>query len=569
MSPDRHARAMLPMPDVPRPGLTTYDAKDPETAFPPIEPLLPPEGAPNVLVVLVDDVGFGASSTFGGPCRTPTAERLAAGGLRYNRFHTTALCAPTRQALLTGRNHHSVGMGSITETATSAPGQSSVRPNTKAPLAVTLKLNGYSTAQFGKCHEVPVWQSSPMGPFDAWPSGGGGFETFYGFIGGENNQWDPALYAGTTPVEPPATPEEGYHLTEDLTDHAVAWMRQQKALMPDKPFFVYYAPGATHAPHHVPKEWIDKYAGQFDDGWDALRERTFARQKELGVIPADAELPPRHEEITAWDDMPEELKPVLARQMEVYAGFLEHTDVQVGRLVDALDDLGVLDDTIIYYIIGDNGASAEGTMNGAFNEMANFNGMAALETPEFMREQAGRVRLSQLVQPLLGRLGVGDEHAVPVDQAGGLALGRDPQRDDRALAERDLRAGRAALAVQPRHRRRTHHPGGGRAARAHDGQRRPAVAHRGHQHAVQLQRRGRRRAARPAVLRDVRQPRHLPPGLERGHQAQDPVGHGRRRRCPRSTTTSGSSTTAAPTTPRPATWPPRNPRCWPSCSGCG
>ena len=268
MSADRHSRSMLPIPDRPAPGLTTYDAKDPDTAYPPIEPLLPPEGAPNVLVVLLDDVGFGASSAFGGPCNTPTAERLAAGGLKYNRFHTTALCAPTRQAMLTGRNHHSVGMGSITETATSAPGNSSLRPNTKAPLAMTLKLNGYSTAQFGKCHEVPVWQTSPMGPFDAWPSGGGGFETFYGFIGGENNQWDPALYDGTTPVEPPATAEEGYHLTEDLADRACSWVRQQKALMPDKPFFVYFAPGATHAPHHVPKEWADRYAGQFDDGWD-------------------------------------------------------------------------------------------------------------------------------------------------------------------------------------------------------------------------------------------------------------------------------------------------------------
>jgi arylsulfatase len=319
MSPDRHARAMLPIPDRAAPGLTTYDAKDPDTAFPPIEPLLPPDGAPNVLVVLLDDVGFGASNAFGGPCRTPTAERLAAGGLRFNRFHTTALCAPTRQALLTGRNHHSVGMGSITETATSAPGNSSLRPNTKAPLATTLKLNGYSTAQFGKCHEVPVWQSSPMGPFDGWPSGGGGFETFYGFIGGENNQWEPTLYDGTTPVEPPATPEEGYHLTEDLADRAVSWMRQQKALMPDRPFFVYFAPGATHAPHHVPKEWADRYAGEFDAGWDVQRERTFARQRELGVVPADAELTVRHAEIPAWEDMPDELKPVLARQMEVYA----------------------------------------------------------------------------------------------------------------------------------------------------------------------------------------------------------------------------------------------------------
>jgi arylsulfatase len=384
MSPDKHSRGILPIPDRAAPGLTTYDAKDPDTAFPRIEPLLPPPGAPNVLIVLLDDVGFGASSTFGGPCRTPTAERLAAGGLRYNRFHTTALCAPTRAALLSGRNHHSVGMGSITETATSAPGNSSLRPNTKAPLATTLKLNGYSTAQFGKCHEVPVWQSSPMGPFDAWPTGGGGFETFYGFIGGENNQWDPALYDGTTPVEPPATPEEGYHLTEDLTDHAVNWVRQQKALMPDKPFFVYFAPGATHAPHHVPKEWIARYTGEFDDGWDALRERTFARQKQLGVIPADADLTARHAEIPAWDDMPDELKPVLARQMEVYAAFLEHTDHHVGRLVDAIEELGVLENTLVYYIVGDNGASAEGTLNGAFNEMANFNGMAALETPEYM-----------------------------------------------------------------------------------------------------------------------------------------------------------------------------------------
>lgn len=378
---------MLPIPDRPRPGLTTYDAKDPATTYPPIEPLLPPAGAPNVLVVLLDDVGFGASSAFGGPCRTPTAERLAAGGLRYNRFHTTALCAPTRQALLTGRNHHSVGMGSITETATSAPGNSSLRPNTKAPLPLTLKLNGYSTAQFGKCHEVPVWQTSPMGPFDAWPSGGGGFETFYGFIGGENNQWEPALYEGTTPVEPPATAEEGYHLTEDLADRAIGWVRQQKALMPDKPFFVYFAPGATHAPHHVPVEWADRYAGEFDEGWDVQRERTFARQQELGIVPPGTDLTARHDEIAAWDDMPDELKPVLARQMEVYAGFLEHTDHHVGRLVDALDELGVLDDTLVYYIIGDNGASAEGTMNGAFNELANFNGMAALETAEFLVEK--------------------------------------------------------------------------------------------------------------------------------------------------------------------------------------
>lgn len=384
MSVDIHSRTMLPIPDRPRPSLTTYDARDPDTSFPAIDPLRPPGGAPNVVIVLLDDVGFGASSAFGGPCHTPVAERLASGGLRYNRFHTTALCAPTRQALLTGRNHHSVGMGSITESATSAPGNSSKRPNTKAPLAMTLKLNGYSTAQFGKCHEVPTWETSPLGPFDAWPSAGGGFETFYGFIGGENNQWDPALYDGTTAVEPPATPEEGYHLTEDLADRAINWVRQQKSLMPDKPFFLYFAPGATHAPHHVPPEWSERYRGAFAHGWDEQRERTFARQKELGVVPLDAELTARHAEIPAWDDMPDELKPVLEREMEVYAGFLEHTDHHVGRLIDAIDELGVLDETLIYYIVGDNGASAEGTLNGAFNEMANFNGMAALETTEFM-----------------------------------------------------------------------------------------------------------------------------------------------------------------------------------------
>jgi arylsulfatase A-like enzyme len=377
-------RSILPIPDRPHVGLTTYDAKDPDTSFPPIEPIRPPEGAPNVIIVLIDDAGFGASSAFGGPCETPVAERLAATGLRYNRFHTTALCSPTRQALLTGRNHHAVGMGGITEIATSAPGYSSVRPNSAAPLAETLKLNGYSTAQFGKCHEVPVWETSPMGPFERWPSPGGGFEYFYGFIGGEAHQWYPALYEGTTPVEPDKTPEEGYHLVSDMTDKAIKWVHQQKALMPDKPFFMYFAPGATHAPHHVPKEWADKYAGQFDDGWDSLRERIFAQQKELGVIPQEAELTKRHDEIPAWDDMPEELKPVLRRQMEIYAGFLEFTDHHVGRLFDAVEDLGIFEDTLIYYIIGDNGASAEGTHNGTFNEMINFNGAAALETPEFM-----------------------------------------------------------------------------------------------------------------------------------------------------------------------------------------
>ena len=376
-------RDILPIPDPQYVGLTTYDAKDPNTKYPPITMLRPPEAAPNVLIVLIDDVGFAASSAFGGPCSTPTAERLAAEGLKLTRFHTTALCSPTRQALLTGRNHHSVGMGGITEIATSAPGYSSVRPKDKAPIAETLRLNGYSTSQFGKCHEVPVWEVSPVGPFGQWPTGSG-FEHFYGFIGGEANQYYPGLYEGTTPVEPEKSPEEGYTLTEDLADRAITWVRQQKALAPDKPFFMYFAPGATHAPHHVPKEWSDKYRGKFDEGWDVLRERILAKQKELGVVAQDAELTRRHDEIPGWDDMPAELHPVLARQMEIYAGFLEQTDHEVGRLIDAIDDLGALENTLVYYIIGDNGASAEGTPNGCFNEMCTLNGMAGIETTEFL-----------------------------------------------------------------------------------------------------------------------------------------------------------------------------------------
>jgi arylsulfatase len=384
---DKVQRVILPIPDRSYVGLTTYDAKDPDTKFPPIEPLRPPEGAPNVLIVLLDDVGFAASSAFGGVISTPTAERLAKDGLKFNRFHTTALCSPTRQALLTGRNHHSVNMGAICELATSAPGYSSILPKNKAPLAMTLKLNGYATAQFGKCHEVPVWETSPMGPFDQWPTGGGGFEYFYGFLGGETNQFYPAIYEGTTPIEPDKTPAEGYHFTEDMTNKAIKWVRQQKALMPDKPFFMYFAPGACHAPHHVPKEWADKYKGKFDQGWDNLREAIFVRQKELGVIPSDAELTKRSEEIPPWEEMAEELKPILARQMEIYAAFLDHTDHHIGRLVDALKDLNILDDTLVIYIIGDNGASAEGTLTGTFNEMCNLNGMPSVETVEFMKSK--------------------------------------------------------------------------------------------------------------------------------------------------------------------------------------
>jgi arylsulfatase len=377
-------RSHLPMKNTERSQFIAYDARDPNSEFPPIQDLRPPEGAPNVLIVLIDDAGFGSSSAFGGPCQTPTAEKLAASGLKFNRFHTTALCSPSRQALLTGRNHHSCGMGGVTEIATGAPGYCSVLPNTMSPLAKTLKLNGYSTAQFGKCHEVPVWQTSPAGPFNAWPTGGGGFEYFYGFIGGEANQWYPTLYEGTTPVELKRTPEQGYHLVEDMTDKAIKWIAQQKALAPDRPFFVYFAPGATHGPHHVPKEWADKYKGKFDQGWDKLREETLVRQKKLGVVPSDCQLTARPKEIPAWDEMPDAFYPVLRREMEVYAGYMEYTDHHVGRLIDTLAKLGMLEDTLIFYIVGDNGASGEGTLNGCFNAMSYFNGLQSLETPEYL-----------------------------------------------------------------------------------------------------------------------------------------------------------------------------------------
>ncbi|HEY2476249.1 MAG TPA: sulfatase-like hydrolase/transferase [Candidatus Cybelea sp.] len=376
----------MPIPDEPYAGFIAYDAKDPDSKFAPIEKLVPPEAAPNVLIVLIDDAGYGSSATFGGPCASPTAQRMADKGLCYTRFHTTALCSPTRAALLSGRNHHTVGMGGITEIATSAPGYTSRRPNSMAPLAEILRLNGYSTAQFGKCHEVPVWEASPVGPFDRWPTGSG-FEYFYGFVAGETNQWYPAIHEGTKLVEPPKTPEEGYHFMEDMTDHAIAWVRQQRLLASDKPFFMYFAPGATHAPHHVPKEWADKYKGKFDQGWDKLREETFARQKKLGVILQNCDLTTRPAEIPAWDSQTPEFKRVLAREMEVYAGFFEFADYHTGRLIDALDQIKALENTLILYIIGDNGASAEGTPQGTFNECIPFNGMNALESVEFLTER--------------------------------------------------------------------------------------------------------------------------------------------------------------------------------------
>jgi len=342
-----------------------------------------PKGAPNVVVVLIDDIGFGASKAFGGPINMPTLDKLAATGLKYNRFHTTALCSPTRMALLTGYNHHSNNAGSIMETSTAFPGNTGIRPQSITPMAEVLRQNGYSTAAFGKYHETPPWEISVSGSLDRWPTHSG-FDKFYGFIGGETNQWAPLVYDGTTQVEVPKDPN--YHFTTDMTNNAISWMRFQQALTPDKPFMMYFATGACHAPHHAPQEWIDKYKGKFDDGWDKLREQTLARQKELGLVPQNVKLAPKPSDIKDWDKLSADEKKLFTRQMETYAGFAEHTDHEVGRLVSAIEDLGEMDNTLFLYVVGDNGASAEGQMNGMFNEMTYFNGI-----PETIPDMLKRV----------------------------------------------------------------------------------------------------------------------------------------------------------------------------------
>jgi arylsulfatase A-like enzyme len=363
-------RTVLPIPEPQYPHSTVFDVRN--ATPPPRFVVKAPVKAPNVLIVLIDDMGFGQSSAFGGPINMPTVERLANNGLRYNEFHTTALCSPTRTALLSGRNHHMNNMGSITETATSFPGQTGQRPNSVAPLAEMLRLNGYSTAAFGKSHETAAWEVSPSGPTDRWPTRSG-FDKFYGFIGGETNQWAPLLYDGMNQVEPSHDPN--YHFMTDMTNQAIEWMGYQKSLTPDKPFFIYFAPGATHAPHQVPKEWIAKYKGKFDQGWDKLREETLARQKRLGVVPAETKLAPKPAAIKDWAALTADEKKLFARQMEVFAGFGEYADTEVGRLIKAIEATGQLGNTLVFYIVGDNGASAEGGMVGLFNEMTYFNGV--------------------------------------------------------------------------------------------------------------------------------------------------------------------------------------------------
>ena len=376
-------RSILPIQAPPTQPITEMDARN--ATAPERFVVEAPEGAPNVVVVLIDDIGFGATSTFGGPINTPTFDRLANNGLRYNRFHTTALCSPTRASLLSGRNHHNVNVGSVMEIATGFPGNLGERPDDAKYVAEALRHNGYSTAAFGKWHETATWEVSVSGPYFRWPTNSG-FDKFYGFIGGETNQWEPVIFDGVTKVE--KREMEEYHFTTDMTDEAIEWVKFQQAMTPDKPFMIYYATGAVHAPHHAPKEWIEKYKGQFDDGWDALREETLQKQKALGVVPQNAVLAPKPSDMKDWDSLSDDERRLFALQMETYAGFTEHTDNEVGRLVDAIDEIGALDNTLFVYIMGDNGSSGEGGLEGTFNELVHLNGNFTAETVEGMLEKA-------------------------------------------------------------------------------------------------------------------------------------------------------------------------------------
>jgi len=363
-------RTLLPIAEPKRPTYSELDAR--KATAPPRFEVKAPKGAPNVVIVLIDDIGFGGPSTFGGPIRTPTMDQLAQSGLRFNNFHTTALCSPTRNALKTGRNHHSVNTGSIMESSTAFPGNTGQNPNSVAPLAEMMRLNGYSTGAFGKWHETAAWETSVSGPFDRWPIHQG-FDKFYGFIGGETDQWYPLIYDGMTKIDPPKMKD--YHFTIDMTNQAINWVKAQQSMTPDKPFFVYFATGAVHAPHHVPQAWADKYKGQFDKGWDQIRSETLERQKKLGVVPANTRLADRPKEIKAWDSLPADQRRLFARQAEVFAGFLEQTDHEIGRFTKALEDIGAMDNTLFIYIAGDNGTSAEGGFVGMYNEMTYFNGV--------------------------------------------------------------------------------------------------------------------------------------------------------------------------------------------------
>jgi arylsulfatase len=363
-------RTVLPIKEPKYPYSTELDVRN--ATPPPRFEVKAPAGAPNVLVVLVDDLGFAGTSAFGGPVRTPTFDRIADQGLKYNNFHTTAVSSPTRAAIKSGRNHHVCNMGGIIETGTAFPGNTGKIPNDVAPVAEMLRLNGYSTGAFGKWHETAAWEASISGPLDRWPTRQG-FDKFYGFLGGETNQWAPFIYDGVHQVELPDDPN--YHFLTDMTDQAVAWIKYQKALTPEKPFFIYFAPGATHAPHHVPKNWIARWKGKFDQGWDKLRDEILARQIQKGIVPKGTRLAPKPKAIPDWNKLSADQKKLFTRQVEVFAAYVEMTDHEIGRVIKAVEETGQLDNTLIFLVYGDNGTSAEGGANGMFSEMTYFNGV--------------------------------------------------------------------------------------------------------------------------------------------------------------------------------------------------
>ncbi|WP_240989539.1 arylsulfatase [Salipiger mangrovisoli] len=365
-------RSKLPVPLAPFEGTIGETYEDSEADWQ--EPVAAPEGAPNVIVILLDDVGFGQTSTFGGLIPTPALDQLAAEGLRYTRFHTTAICGPSRAALLTGRNHHSTGNGFLMEWATGFPSYSTMLPKETATIAEILKDNGYATWWFGKNHNTPDWEQTVTGPFDRWPTGMG-FDYFYGFNSGETHQYYPVLFENTVPVEPDKTPEEGYHLMTDMTDRAIARMKFAKSVAPGKPFFMYFAPGAMHAPHHVTAEWRQQFDGAFDMGWEEYRTQVFAKQQEMGLLPEGTELTPRPEWVPAWDTLSDVQKEVYDDLMENFAGYFAFTDHEVGRLLDAVKELPDAENTMVVYIVGDNGASSEGGPDGTLNEIMNLNGI--------------------------------------------------------------------------------------------------------------------------------------------------------------------------------------------------
>ncbi len=374
-------RTELPVKGPWYPAITTLDARD--VKAPPVFEVKAPKKAPNVVIILLDDLGFGGISATGSVLQTPHIDKLASQGVLYNQFHTTALCSPTRQALKTGRNHHSANQAKIAEVATSIPGATGMLPNDIAGIGEILRLNGYSTGAFGKWHETAVWEISPSGPMDRWPNHQG-FDEFYGFMGGETNQWAPGIFRNQNRVETPDDPD--YHFMNDMATKSIEWMRFQQALTPDKPFFVYFAPGAVHAPHHVPQSYIDKQKGKFDEGWDVIRERIFEQQKKLGVIPKDTKLAKKPDDIKDWKDLSDKEKKLFARQAEVFAAFLDMTDHETGRVIKAIEDMGELDNTLIFYIAGDNGTSAEGGMNGLYNEMTYFNAVEKGSDIDYMMQ---------------------------------------------------------------------------------------------------------------------------------------------------------------------------------------